>query len=195
MAKVVGITGGIGSGKSEFAKAMEALGAARIDRQSEVRTRVIDTFGHDLIEDDNQLNRGKLAQRVFKSDDVLSQFNAMIQPALIFEIKKTIDHLKKDGKHKIIILDMAILLESGMRAACDHVVVITAPVPLRIQRVQRSRNWSVEQIESCMARQWEDAKRILKADTVIENNGSLEQLQQKAKMFNQKISQIMLKSN
>ena len=201
MGKVVGITGGIGSGKSEFAKAMEALGAARInadligkhvlDYQAEVRARVIDTFGHDLVGENNELNRDKLAQRVFKNDEVLSQFNAIIQPALILEIKKTIDHLKKGGKHEIIILDMAILLESGMGEDCDHIVVITAPTSLRIQRVKKTRNWSIQQIEACMTRQWDDTERVQRADTVIENKGSLDELTQKAKDFTQKINKII----
>lgn len=194
---IVGVTGGIGSGKSEFAKALESLGMSRIDADAvgknvldsdpDLQQRIIQTFGDEVLDSQHQINRSALAKRVFQNNEVLATFNAMIQPALVRQIEKIIDDCQMSERLGAVILDMAILFETGLDKKCHHVVVVTAPETVRVARVQAAKNWSVEDIHHCMARQMSESDYVKKADTVIRNSDTLASLEEDARYFYERV--------
>ena len=174
MTKVIGLTGGIGSGKTTIANYFEENGVpvyiaddgARNVMQSEYIIKEIKTtFGEDLFEN-NILNRAKLAEIVFNNADKLTQLNAIVHPA----VKKDFElWLSKNKSYPYVIYEAAILFESGRYKECDVIITVTAPEEIRIERVLKRDNTTREQVLSRMQMQWKDEKRISRSNFVINN--------------------------
>ncbi|PCJ82117.1 MAG: dephospho-CoA kinase [Flavobacteriales bacterium] len=171
----VGITGGIGSGKSLVCKLFLQLGipvfnadieAAKIMMDDEnVQQEILGEFGQE-IQANGIIDRKKLAEIVFNDDEKLNQLNAIIHPAVREKFE-----LWASGKHvSYVIKEAAILIESGSHKDADAVILITAPEELRIKRVLQREDISVDQIHARMKNQWPDEKKRVYADFVINNN-------------------------
>lgn len=184
MTKIIGLTGGIGSGKTTLAKYFESFGIpvyiadaeARKMMESAVILKAIkNEFGSSVFEI-NLLNREKLAKIVFEEPEKLEKLNAIIHPA----VKKHFDQwILQQETAPFIIYEAAILFESGRDKECDFIITVTAPLELRIQRViardKSNRDLVLKRINS----QWTDKQRIDKSDFVI-HNVSLETAKQEA---------------
>jgi dephospho-CoA kinase len=174
--KVIGLTGGIGSGKSTVARVMETLGVpvfdadraalALYDEDEALLTEVKERFGDSVIQPGGQLNRQALASIVFNDVEALQQLNAMVHP----RVAKKFDAWKKMQKASAVIREAAILFESGSASDCDVVIVVTAPEDLRVARVQKRNGWSEAEVRARMKRQWSEEQLIERADTVIVND-------------------------
>jgi dephospho-CoA kinase len=174
--KVIGLTGGIGSGKSTVARVLETLGLpvfdadrealALYDEDESLLTEVKERFGALVIQPGGQLNRQALASIVFNDAEALKQLNAMVHP----RVAKKFDAWKKMQRTSTVIREAAILFESGSAAACDSVIVVTAPEDLRVARVQKRNAWSEEEVRARMKRQWTEMQLIEKANAVIVND-------------------------
>ncbi|KAF2507208.1 dephospho-CoA kinase [Flavobacterium zhairuonense] len=174
MTKVIGLTGGIGSGKTTVANYFKEMGVpvyiaddgARVVMQAEdVIEKIKKTFGAALFEN-NVLNRAKLADIVFNDSDKLAQLNAIVHPA----VKKDFEAwLLLRAKEEYVIYEAAILFESGRYKECDSIITVTAPVEVRIERVLKRDNTTREQVLSRMQMQWKDEDRISKSNFVINN--------------------------
>lgn len=174
MTKIIGLTGGIGSGKTIVARYIEALGipvyiaddeARKIMETDEVLDLIRNEFGEEVI-DNQKLNREKLAQLVFANSEKLDKLNKIIHPL----VKKHFDHwVEMNQIAQFIIKEAAILFESGSYKDCDTIITVTAPLETRIQRVMQrdkcDRTTVLKRIES----QWTDEQRIAKSDYVIHN--------------------------
>ncbi|MDD5150274.1 MAG: dephospho-CoA kinase [Flavobacterium sp.] len=174
MTKIIGLTGGIGSGKTTIANHFLAAGipvyiaddaARKIMQSAEIITEIKEIFGNEFFEN-NILNREKLAAIVFNNPEKLKQLNAIIHPA----VKKHFSSWILDHKNSpFIIYEAAILFESGSYENCDLIITVTAPLETRIQRVIQRDKTSREQVLKRINAQWNDEQRILKSDYVIEN--------------------------
>jgi dephospho-CoA kinase len=174
MTKVIGLTGGIGSGKTTIANYFKEMGVpvyiaddgARTVMQSEaVISKIRETFGGSLFEN-NILNRGKLAEIVFNNAAELAKLNAIVHPAVKKDFESWILQHKKE---EYVIYEAAILFESGRYKDCDFIILVTAPEEVRIERVLKRDNTTRAQVLSRMQMQWKDEDRILKSNFIINN--------------------------
>lgn len=179
MTKIIGLTGGIGSGKTTIANEFLALGipvyiaddeARKLMQSSEV-VDAIRTFFGDAIFENNILNREKLAEIVFSDPEKLAKLNAIVHPA----VKKHFDEWLLNHKDTpFVIYEAAILFESGGYKNCDLIISVVAPLETRIQRVIDRDKTTREQVLKRINMQWNDEKRIAKSDFII-NNTNMEE--------------------
>ena len=175
MTKVIGLTGGIGSGKTTIANYFQEKGVpvyiadegAKFVMQSEnIVKQIKTTFGEDLFEN-SILNRTKLAEIVFNDKSKLEQLNNIVHPA----VKNDFDlWLLQHKNYEYVIYEAAILFESGRYKDCDVIITVTSPKEVRIERVLKRDNTSREHVLSRMEMQWNDEKRISGSNFVINND-------------------------
>ncbi|KQB37201.1 dephospho-CoA kinase [Flavobacterium aquidurense] len=175
MTKVIGLTGGIGSGKTTIANYFAEMGvpvyiaddaAKKVMQSADIIQQIKTTFGDSLFEKEI-LNRSKLAEIVFNNADKLAKLNSIVHPA----VKKDFElWLLENKKHEYVIYEAAILFESGRYKECDVIVTVTAPEEIRIERVVKRDNITREQVLSRMKMQWNDEKRISLSNFVINNS-------------------------
>lgn len=172
--KVVGLTGGIGSGKTTVARMFEEQGipvyyaddeAKKLMNSSDViRRKLISAFGKDSFRE-GKLNRPYLAEQVFNDKKKLEMINSIVHPEVDKHFKNWIS--QQDGK--TVIQENAILFESGKEDLFDVVITVTAPREVRIRRVMHRDQSSEEQVVSRMNNQMDDNEKIKKSDFVIDN--------------------------
>ena len=171
---VVGLTGGIGSGKSTIAKAFAALGIAvfnsdeqakaLIATDTQVKERIIAAFGEEAYQN-GEYNRAYIAQIVFNNSEKLAILNGIVHPALAEYFKQW----AKAQTSPYVLKEAAILFESGSYKDCDYIITVTAPEEVRIARVMARDHCTETQVRARMAQQWSDAQRIALSNAVIEN--------------------------
>ena len=171
---VVGLTGGIGSGKSTIAKAFAALGIAvfnsdeqakaLIATDAQVKERIIAAFGEEAYQN-GEYNRAYIAQIVFNNSEKLAILNGIVHPALAKYFKRW----AKEQTSPYVLKEAAILFESGSYKDCDYIITVTAPEEVRIARVMARDHCTEAQVRARMAQQWSDAQRIALSNAVIEN--------------------------
>lgn len=176
MALKVGITGGIGSGKSYICEILEKLNypvyysdaASKMltDTHPEIRQGLIDLVGEEVYIN-NHLNRPFLASKIFHNDALRLQVNALIHPI----VRQDFSDFANQSVSDIVFNEAAILFETGAFKTLDFNVLVTADLEVRIQRVMLRDNLSREEVLQRIANQWDDEKKIKMADFVIYNDG------------------------
>ena len=165
MTKIIGLTGGIGSGKTTIANYFSTLGipvyiaddeAKKLMESSEVKDSIKEKFGESIF-DNTILNRAKLAEIVFADSGKLDQLNAIVHPAVRNHFKKW---LLNHEASPFVIYEAAILFESGNYKNCDYIITVTAPLESRIQRVIDRDKTNREQVLKRINAQWNDEQRI-----------------------------------
>lgn len=174
MTKIIGLTGGIGSGKTMVAKHIASLGipvyiaddeARKLMDTKEVIDLVAAAFGNEIL-DDQKIHREKLSKLVFNNPEKLQQLNNIIHPL----VKKHFDDwVQKNKKSPLVVKEAAILFETGGDKYCDSVITITAPLEIRLQRVIERDKTDKGSVLKRMKTQWSDEQRISKSDYVINN--------------------------
>jgi len=192
--KIVGLTGGIGSGKSAVLSVFSSLGvpcyqsdssAKKLMQQDpELINQIKALFGDDLYEGE-KLNRGKLAEVVFADKSKLESLNAIVHP----RVKEDFQLFLSQQNADYVIKEAAILFETGGAEDCDVTILVTAPEDLRIERVMKREKSKVEHIKSRMRHQWSDEKKIPMADYVI-NNIDWDKTLKKVEEIHQKLVRI-----
>ena len=189
MTKIVGLTGGIGSGKTTVAKMFQELGipiyiadteARTITNQPKTLALIAEEFGTSVI-DNGQLDRVEMAKIVFNSPEKLNLLNAIIHPLVGNHFK---EWLLQHHAAPFIIKETAILFETRGHLLCDYVITVTAPMDVRIGRVQNRDHSSEAEIQKRIDNQWPDAQRIELSDFVITNNRIESTLQQVNDIYN-----------
>jgi len=180
----IGLTGGIGSGKSEVARIFNQLGAPVIDADviahqlvepgTEALSEVVGVFGEAILTPEGVLDRAKLAGIVFNSPERKLQLETIIHPRVREQIRAYKDANKNEP---YIIVVIPLLLESGQRDLVDRVLIVNATESVRIQRVLARDGRGEEQIRSIIQSQADDEERHAAADDNIDNSGSLDDLQ------------------
>jgi dephospho-CoA kinase len=185
----VGLTGGIGSGKSEVSKRLAAYGAALIDADVAARAvvepgtpglgEITAVFGPQVLLPDGRLNRERLGQIVFADDGALAKLNAIVHP-LVHERTQQLEQQATAtlGPGGIIVHDVPLLAENGLQNGFDTVIVVDAPDDQRLQRLIETRGMTAEHARERMAAQAGRDQRLAIADIVVDNSGTLADLDQ-----------------
>lgn len=178
----VGLTGGMGSGKSTVARRFAELGAVIIDADQIARdvvepgepalAELAEAFGEGILLDDGSLNRGELAKRAFVSAEKTELLNSITHPRIE---QRTEEQFNAAGD-AIIVFDSPLLIEMGQSEAQDLVVVVHTPVEVRLDRLVESRGVDREDAKQRIAKQISDDKRLQFTDVVLENSGTEEDL-------------------
>lgn len=195
--KIIGITGGIGSGKSTVSRILEDLGAEIIDADKIAREvvsskgdafkEIIDTFGIELLNEKGELDRKKLADVVFNQPEKLDILNKISHKYVIDRILHSLDAKTKEEKGGTIVVDAPIPVKHGFLDTVDEVWVVYADRDIRIKRVMERGNMTYEEILNRINSQISDSDYLNIAHEVIENNGSIEELEKNVvKLFFQK---------
>ncbi len=176
----VGITGGIGSGKTTVCRIFESLGIPvyyaddwakwLINNDEAVRKGILEIFGPEAYTQEGEYNRSFVAKIVFENKDKLAALNALVHPAV--ERHSRAWHEEKAAAGTPYTLkEAALMVESGSHKFLDFLIVVTAPEGLRVQRVVRRDGVSAEQARARMANQMPEIEKVKLADFVIENDG------------------------
>lgn len=176
--KLIGITGGIGSGKSLIGRVLEVLdffvynadnAAKSIVYQSEVKSKIIDLLGPDAYDKNDNYNKPYIAEKVFENKELLNKLNQIIHPAVKNDFKNWI---QTHSKEKILFKEAAILFETGTYQSLDATILVTAPKELKISRVLERDQTSREEILKRMDNQWTDLEKMKYADYIVKNDES-----------------------
>lgn len=174
---IVGLTGGIGSGKTTVAHLFETMGcviynsddkAKEVYFQPEVKNQVIELLGNEAYVNETEINKEYISKKVFSNTELLHQLNQIIHPAvksdfILFKSKLPLG--------TIIIKESAILFETGIYTDLEKTILVTAPLELKIDRVKKRNSTSEEDIKKRMSAQWTDEQKAPLANFVIVNDG------------------------
>jgi dephospho-CoA kinase len=182
----VGLTGGIGTGKSTASALFKDLGAFIFDADKEAK-RLLDTseiiqkeliteFGTDILNGENKIHRAKLARVSFQDEEHQFILNSIIHPHIFQIIDKSFDKVSVKNKHPVFIVDGALIFESGLNNHLDYTIVITAIMKHRMARVLENSNLTREDILRRIELQWGDEEKVNLADFTLRNDGTEKEL-------------------
>jgi len=176
MALAVGITGGIGSGKSTVCKMFKLIGIpvfeadlvakSIINSSPEIRSGLIQLFGKNIYDTKNKLNRKMLANLIFNDDTLMEKVNQLVHPA----VRKQFKHWQKLQNEPYVIHEAAILFESGFYKMMDYTILVSAPEEMRIDRVTKRDNISSDLVQQRINKQFTDEEKRQLASTELVNN-------------------------
>jgi dephospho-CoA kinase len=179
----VGLTGGIGAGKSEVSRRLAAQGAVVIDADLIARevvapgtdglAEVIAAFGPSVLGPDGELDRVALGDIVFADEEKLATLNAIVHPRVAMRMREVEDAA---GAGSVIVHDVPLIAENGLASRYDLVVVVDVPARIQLDRLVRLRGMSREQAQARMAAQATREERLAIATIVVDNSGSLAEL-------------------
>lgn len=192
---IVGLTGGIGSGKTTVAKQFNALGipvyiadeeAKKLMKKSKIiKRKLFQLFGNKAYIND-ELNKPFIANIIFNDKDYLEKMNAIIHPRVARHFEKWT--LKQDAPY--VIKEVAILFENNGHIQCDYVITVTAPKEMRIERLLKRDDTTIDKIEAIMENQWNDDNKIKLSDFVIDNTTLKNTGQQVLKIHKKILNQL-----
>ncbi|RLK00080.1 dephospho-CoA kinase [Tenacibaculum discolor] len=173
---VVGLTGGIGSGKSTIVKMFsefENIAIYIADDEAKklmvtspkIKTQLITEFGEQVYTN-NKLNRAYLASIVFNNKEKLAILNAIVHPVVNEHLQ---NFIKENSNKNYILYENAILFENGSDSFCDKIITVTAPENIRIDRVIKRDNSTIENVKNRIKNQWNETKKTLQSNYLIEN--------------------------
>jgi len=180
---LIGLTGGIGSGKSEVARLLSALGAEVIDADqivrelqqpgAEVYHAMIDMLGQEIVSPDKSLDRGKIAGQVFADESFLKKLNELIHPIVRRVMNERVESFRNTDK--VVVLDIPLLVENP-RPGLDGVLVVDLDTQIAIQRLVEQRQMKLEDAQARVAKQATREQRRAIAGHVIDNSGDRQAL-------------------
>ena len=182
---VIGLTGGIGAGKTLVSETLAALGATLINADlvghqaylpnTDTWRAVVDAFGREILDEDDQIIRRALGAIVFSDPDKLALLNSIVHPRIYAMIRERIDALAQDGV-EIVVVEAALLIEANWTPLADEIWVVAAPRELTLARLA-ARGMSEERARTVMDAQMPQDERLTHADVVITNDGGVRELE------------------
>jgi dephospho-CoA kinase len=182
----IGLTGGIGSGKSTAAKILAEVGAPAIDADKvgheiyqpgvPAYRELINAFGEEILAPDRTIDRRKLGPIVFADPAALKRLNAIVHPKMFARMGEMVAAMRRGGETRPIVIEAAILIEANWQPLFDEIWLVTAARERVIERVERDRGLKPEQTEARIRAQLSDEERRKYATSVIRNDGTLEEL-------------------
>ncbi len=175
----VGITGGIGSGKTTVCKIFELLGIPvyyaderakeLIATDKSIIKQVKQLFGDDVYDAAGKLDKKRVASVIFNFPEILNQYNQIVHPAVFRDVEKW---MQRHSDRDYVIKEAALLFETGSNKQLDNIICVTAPLELRIQRVIDRDQTTAEAVKERIANQWSEEEKINASDFIIYNDGS-----------------------
>ena len=196
--RVIGLTGGIGAGKTEVAKTLEALGAAIINAdllghevyrpRTEGWGEIVEEFGDGILTSSEEVDRRRLAEIVFNDPAALRRLNEIVHPRIYTMIEERIENLSQKGQ-KVAVVEAALLVEANWIPLVDEVWAVTTAEQEAIRRLLVSRQMNEEAVRARIRSQIPREDRIQNADVVIDNRGDLADLKQRVRgLWNKRLS-------
>lgn len=193
----VGLTGGIGSGKSSVSDLFEELGVPVIDtdviahdlvnNNEAILQQISDVFGVDILKINGELNRKKLAQIVFHKKENKQSLERILHPEIKSEVIRQVKKLNSRQKPPAyVIIVVPLLIEAKYHDIIDRVLVVIADEAVRVARVQKRDNRSASDIRAIIKNQIDDSKRLDQADEIIENNSNIREIEKQVKVLHEK---------
>jgi dephospho-CoA kinase len=189
MTMVIGLTGGIATGKTTVSNYLKELGYPVIDADVIARQvvepgtkglrMITDTFGEKVLTSDGQLDRQQLAQWVFTSSELLQQLNQILQPI----IRERIQELISTSKDSVVVIDVPLLYEQHYEELCDVVMVVSVQPQQQLKRLMNRNNLTMDEAKNRVASQMPLSSKERLADVVIDNNGSVKETRQQVKKW------------
>ena len=183
---VIGLLGGIGSGKSSVAAAFARRGARVIVgddighqalKQSEIKEQLVRRWGRDVLDERDEIDRRKVAGIVFHDPAQRQDLEAIVFPWIGRRVEEEVRKAQDDPGVRFVVLDAAVMLEAGWARVCDKLVFIDAPPAVRQMRVAEQRGWATHDLEARESAQLPLTAKRARADHVLENSASLENLE------------------
>lgn len=180
---LIGLTGGIGSGKSTVAALFEQKGAKLIYaddlakellwKDDSVHNLVVSLFGNDICDKNGRIIKEKLAEAAFQSAESINKLNAIVHPAVVKEIAKIVKETESERSHPIVVVEAALIFEAKIEGLFDMIISVVAPEDVRIERIVKRDNSTREAVEGRISQQVPQAVHFERSDLVIGNEGSL----------------------
>ena len=179
---IVGLTGGIASGKSTVSNYFREFGAEVLDadvvakelsEKEENVAKIIEIFGNEILDENGNISRKKMRERAFLEKDKLKQLNELLHPQIIEVFKNKRENTKED---EIVIFDIPLLFEAGMESLCDTVIVVYISKRVQLERMMKRDRHGIDLAERIIESQMSMSDKIDKADIIINNNCTLEDL-------------------
>ncbi len=186
--RIIGVTGGVGSGKSTVLELlrteygagileMDALGRRLMEPGEACFDAVVREFGRNFLLRDGRLDRKRLAEKVFRDEEALGALNAIVHPAVRREVERGLSAFRAEGR-SLAVLESAILLEAGYREVCSEIWYVRADREVRIRRLMESRGYTRERCEAVMKNQKDQEELSAAADRILDNDGDLKELKE-----------------
>ena len=188
---LIGITGGIASGKTEVAKIFQKLGAKIlsgdeigkdvVEKNPQLLKKLVKIFGDEILDSKKRLNRKKLGEIAFSSPSLTKKLNSIVHPFLLKNLKEKIKSLKKKGYKKPVVIDAALIVEWELQNELDYLIFVDCPEEKRIKRLTQHKGYSKKEAEGRIKAQLPESKKRKLADFIIENEGNISELRKSAR--------------
>jgi len=182
---VVGLTGGVASGKTTVSRILQQEGAYLIDAdliarelvqpQTPTWSELIRVFGREILEKDESINRKALADRVFSCPQKRGQLERILHPQISREIDRRIEEIRKKDPEAVVVVDAALLVETGAHRRMDKLIVVTATEAQQVERLGRRTGAAPQEARGILSAQMPLAEKLNVADFIIRNEGTLEE--------------------
>ncbi len=195
---IIGLTGGIASGKSTVGRMLKEKGAYLLDADKLAREavkpgepawrQIVDWLGESILLSDRYIDRSKLASLVFDDKSELEKLNKIVHPEVGYRFKALTEEIISKDPEAVIVYDIPLLIEAGMQKMVDHIVLVFVPREVQIQRLQQRDALSRREAELRLKAQMPLEEKRKQAHTVIDNGGTLEDTASQVEKFWQKIN-------
>jgi len=186
---IIGLTGGIGCGKSAVGKALEALGLARLDTDQVARevvaagtpglAEIVSRFGPTILSSDGTLDRAAMGRMVFSEPEKKSSLEQILHPLIRSRVSDFVECCRAEHQHAVV--EVPLLYEKQRQDVFDTIWVVSTTPELQLARLRSRNGWSHEEVKARISSQMPLAEKVARADTVIENTGTLEDLQERVR--------------
>ncbi len=190
---VIGVTGGVGTGKSTVSSMFKQLGARILDADALAHEamepgrlawrQIVKTFGDDILNEDRTINRRLLAQQVFSDETARKRLEAIVHPQVLRRIKQELHRVRRRRAVRAVVLDVPLLAEAGAQELVDALVVVTAEPSQQRQRLARRRGWTEEDVARRAQAQWDLSTKVALADYVVDNRDGLERTRRQVRQI------------
>lgn len=196
MKKIIGITGGIGSGKTTVANFISVLGfpvynsdywaKELVNIDPNLKTKIISLLGNEAYDFQDQYNRKWVSEKVFNHAELLQQLNHIIHPAVALHFTQWVEQQNSN----MVFKETALLFELKLHLQCFKTILVTAEDNIRIKRVMDRDNKTYREVEAILQKQMPEKEKIKKADFIIENNSNLTNLEKSTHKVMEELKQL-----
>jgi dephospho-CoA kinase len=192
--KIIGLTGGVGSGKSTVAQIMkekynahiviaDKIGHIAMEKGANTYIEIVHCFGNDILDAGGNINRRRLGEIVFNNLDQLLLLNSIIHPFVYQYIQNEIRQVIEEAKTDIFIIESAIIIEAGYKELCDEIWYVSSTKEIRSERLRKTRGYSQEKIDSIMSNQLSDREFSNNSTKTIYNNINIDKIYEQLELI------------
>ncbi|HCJ66077.1 MAG TPA: dephospho-CoA kinase, partial [Elusimicrobia bacterium] len=199
---IIGLTGGIASGKSIVINEFKKLGAKIIDadriahqllkQDKKIKKEIISFFGEEVQKKNGEINRKKLGKIVFADTKKRKLLEKIVHPLIISEIKKKLNHLITKSRNHCIVIDAPLLFEAGITNLVDKIIVVFVPKKIQLKRLMKRNQINKKEAEQRISSQWDIRKKVKSADFVINNTNNLSSLRKQVEIIWNRITEVKI---